>query len=174
MSSLRPFGAFSPPPFRASPYTYAPPKRRRLPLLAAFGCGAVCVLAISALPVSRAYVTPTLRVYTAPTVPLPDGAFLAVAQPQPKQLPTKLQEERPLAQGDQPTISPSLKVIAEPIDTAQARQPVAKGRATTTRHVAHKSRRHERNDAYARAYGSRRNSYAGYGYASNRNSNWFY
>lgn len=171
MSSLRLFEAFSPPPFRPSPYTYAPSKRRWLPLLAAFGCGAVCVLAISVWPASRAYVKPPLRVYASPEVALPDSTFLAVAQPRPGQLPAKAQESRPLTQEDQPTISPSLKIIAEPIDAAQSRQLAAKGRATTTRHVAHKSRRHERNDAYARASGSWRNSY---GYAANRNSNWFY
>jgi hypothetical protein len=169
MSSRRLFGAFSPQPSSPSPYIYSPPKRRWLPLLAAFGCGAVGVLVVSALPASRANVTPTLRIYTSPQVSLPDGTFLAVAPPQPGQPPARRPEERSLAaQGDQPTIPPSLKIMAEPIDTVQV---AAKGRATTTRHVAHKSRRHERNDAYARASGSWRNSY---GYAANRNSNWFY
>ena len=126
---------------------------------------------ISAWPASRAYVKPPLRVYASPEVALPDSTFLAVAQPRPGQLPAKAQESRPLTREDQPTISPSLKIIAEPIDAAQSRQLAAKGRATTTRHLAHKSRRHERNDAYARASGSWRNSY---GYAANRNSNWFY
>ena len=101
MSSLRLFEAFSPPPFRPSPYTYAPSKRRWLPLLAAFGCGAVCVLAISAWPASRAYVKPPLRVYASPEVALPDSTFLAVAQPRPGQLPAKAQESRPLTQEDQ-------------------------------------------------------------------------
>jgi hypothetical protein len=77
MSSLRLFEAFSPSPSRPSPYTYAPSKRRWLPLLAAFGCGAVCVLAISAWPASRAYVKPPLRVYASPEVALPDSTFLA-------------------------------------------------------------------------------------------------
>jgi hypothetical protein len=171
MSSLRLFGAFSPPPIRKSPYTYAaPPKKRWLPLLTAFGCGAVCVLAVSAWPAGRAHLTGPLRIYTSPEVALPDGNFLAVAQPQPGQRPAKAQEGRPLAQENQPTISPSLKIIAEPIDATQSRQVAAKARATTHRHVARKSPRHERNNAYARAYGSWRNSY---GYASNRNSNWF-
>jgi hypothetical protein len=171
MSSLRLLGAFSPPPIRPSPYTFAaPPKKRWLPLLAAFACGGICVLAISAWPAGRAHVTGPLRIYTSPDAALPDGTFLAVAQPQPGQRPAKAQAERPLAQENQPTISPSLKIIAEPIDATQSRQVAAKAHATTHRHVARKSPRHERNNAYARAYGSWRNSY---GYASNRNSNWF-
>ena len=82
MSSLRLFGAFSPPSIQPSPYTYvAPPKKRWLPLLAAFGCGAVCVLTISLLPASRAHVTGPLRIFTSPEVALPDGNFLAAAPP---------------------------------------------------------------------------------------------
>ena len=170
MSSLGLLGAFSPPPNRPSPYTFAaPPKKRWLPLLAAFACGGICVLAISALPASRAHVTGPLRIFTSPEVALPDGNFLAVAQPQPGQRPAKAQEEHSLAQENQPTISPSLNIIAEPIDATQSRQ-VAKARATTHRHVARKSPRHERNNAYARANGSWRSSY---GYAANRNNIWF-
>ena len=171
MSSLGLLGAFSPPPNRPSPYTFAaPPKKRWLPLLAAFACGGICVLAISAWPAGRAHVTGPLRIYTSPDAALPDGNFLAVAQPQPGQRPAKAQEEHSLAQENQPTISPSLKIIAEPIDATQSRQVAVKTRTTTHRHVARKSPRHESNNAYARAYGSWRNSY---GYASNRNSNWF-
>jgi len=171
MSSLRLFGAFSPPSIQPSPYTYvAPPKKRWLPLLAAFGCGAVCVLAISALPASRAHVTGPLRIFTSPEVALPDGNFLAVAPPQAGQRPAKSQEAGSPAQENQPTSSPSLKIIAEPIDVGQSRQSAAKGRAATHRHIARKSPRHERNDAYARAYGSWRSSY---GYAANRNNVWF-
>jgi hypothetical protein len=168
MSSLRLFGAFSPPPIRPSPYSYvAPPKKHWLPLFAAFGCGAVCVLAISALPASRAHVTGPLRIFTSPEVALPDGNFLAVAPPQPGQ-PSATQAGRAPAEDNQPTMSPSLKIIAEPLDAGQSRQ-AAKGR--THRHLARKSPRHERNNAYARAYGSWRNSY---GYAANRSNNWFY
>jgi len=170
MSSLRLLGAFSPPPNRPSPYTFAaPPKKRWLPLLAAFACGGICVLAISAWPAGRAHVTGPLRIYTSPDAALPDGNFLAVAQPHPGQRPAKAQAERTLAQENQPTISPSLNIIAEPIDATQSRQ-VAKARATTHRHVARKSPRHERNNAYARANGSWRSSY---GYAANRNNIWF-
>ena len=45
---------------------------------------------------------------------------------------------------------------------------------TTKRHVARKSHRHERNDAYARYYDPGRNSYyGGYGgYGGSRNGDW--
>jgi hypothetical protein len=79
--------------------------------------------------------------------------------------PAKLQEGHPLIGADQPTISPSLKIIAEPIEIAQSRRLVTKERVTKNRHVARKSRRHERDDAYARYYDPRRNSYYG-GYGS--------
>jgi hypothetical protein len=122
------------------------------------------------LPISRAHVALPLRIYTSPQVPLPDGTFLAVSKPQSAQPSAKLSESRPQPQED-PAISSALKIIAEPVEAGQSRRLAAKGHASTTRHLAHKSRRHERNDAYARANGSWRNSY---GYAANRNSNWFY
>jgi len=161
--SLRLFGEFGPPAFRS--YIDTPPKRRWLPLLVALGVGGPCVLAAFALPLSRADVKPTVRIYTPPNISPANNTFLAVAEPQPAQPPAKLQEERPLIEADQPTISPSLKILAEPIDiAAPPRRLATKGRATTNRRVARKSRRHERNDAYARYYDPRRNSYYG-GYA---------
>jgi hypothetical protein len=131
----------------------------------ALGVGGTCVLAVFALPVSRVDVKPTVHVYTPPNISPTNNTFLAVAEPQPARPPDKLQEERPLIEADQPTISPSLKIIAAPIDIAvQSRRLATKGRPATNRHVARKSRRHERNDAYARYYDPRRNSYyAGYG-----------
>ena len=147
-------------------YIYAPPKRRWLPLLTAFGVGAACALAAFALPSTRSDVTPTVRIYTPPNVSSPpNNTFLAVAEPQPAQPPAKLQEGHPLIGADQPTISPSLKIIAEPIEIAQSRRLVTKERVTKNRHAARKSRRHERDDAYARYYDPRRNSYYG-GYGS--------
>src|SRR5258707_10328694 len=106
--SLQLFGEFGPPAFRS--YIY--PKRRWLPLLTGFGVGAACALAAFALPSSRSDVTPTVRIYTPPNVSPPNNTFLAVAEPQPAQPPAKLQQEHPLIGADQPTISPSLKIIA--------------------------------------------------------------
>jgi hypothetical protein len=120
------------------------------------------VLVAFAWPVTRADVKPTVRIYTPTRISPPHETFLAGAEPQPAQPPAKLQEGRPLIEADQPTFSPSLKIIAEPIDiTAHPRLLVAKGRATTNRHVARNSRRHKRNDPYARYYEPRRNSYYG-------------
>jgi len=166
MSSLRLFGEFGPPAFRS--YIYTPPKRRWWPLLAAFGGGAVCVIAVRGLPQHRTEATPTLQIYTVPNVPPAEtGAIMqdpALTRPEP----AKFQEERPLIQGDQAV---ALKVIAEPTDIAQSSvhtpHLAAKTHSTAKkRHVAGKSRRHERNDnAYARYYDPGRNSYYG-GYGS--------
>jgi hypothetical protein len=123
------------------------------------------MLAALALPHSRADVKPTVRIYTPPNISPTNNTFLAVSEPLAARPPAKLQEERPLIEADQSTVSSSLKIIAAPIDiAAQPRRLAAKVRATTNRHVARKSRRHERNDAYARYYDPRRNNYyAGYG-----------
>jgi hypothetical protein len=164
VSSLRLFGEFGPPAYRS--YIYTPPKRRWWPLLALFGAGAVCVMAVRGLPQHRTEATPTLQIYKVPNVPPAETAAImqdpALTRPEP----AEFQVGRPLIQEDQP----ALKVIAEPTDIAQSpvhtRQLAAKTHSTTKkRHVARKSRRHERNDAYARYYDPGRNSYYG-GYGS--------
>jgi hypothetical protein len=119
---------------------------------------------VRGLPQHRTEATPTLQIYTVPNVPPAEtGAIMqdpALTRPEP----AKLQEERPLIQGDQAV---ALKVIAEPTDIAQSsvhtRHLAAKTHSTAKkRHVAGKSRRHERNDnAYARYYDPGRNSYYG-------------
>ena len=114
---------------RPSPYTYAPSKRRWLPLLAAFGCGAVCVLARSVGPLS---VKPPLRVYASPersrcrTAPSSRSRDHGRGSCRPK-----LRRAVPLThQRTSRRFRPRSKIIAEPIDAAQSRQLAAKGLAT--------------------------------------------
>jgi hypothetical protein len=167
MSSLRLFGDFGPPAFRS--YVDPPPKARWWPIIAAFVTGAVFVLAVRGLPQHRTEGTPTTHIYA-----LHDRSSLeyagAVTTPTiTRAEPTKfleVQEERPPPKEDQSTISPALEILVKPTDIAQSpvetRHSTAKTHSKASkRHVARKSRRHERNDAYARYYGTGR--YGGYG-----------
>lgn len=164
MASRRLFGEFGPPAFRS--YIYTPPKTRWWLILAAFVTGAVCVLAARGLPQHRAEVTSTPQTYTVHNLRSPDSAGAVTAPTITRSEPVRFQEERPLTQEDQTAISPALEVIVKAMDIgespAQARHSAAKRHPVTTkRHVARKSRRHERNDAYARYYDPGRNSYYG-------------
>jgi hypothetical protein len=164
MSSLRLFGEFGPPASRS--YIYTPPKTRWWPILAAFVTGAVCVLVVRGLPQHRVEVTSTRQIYTGHDPQSIDYAGAVTTSTITRSEPVKFQEERPPTQDDQPAISPALEVIVKPTDSGespvQARHSAAKGHhVTTKRHVARKSHRHERNDAYARYYDPGRNSYYG-------------
>jgi hypothetical protein len=167
MSSLRLFGDFGPPAFRS--YVDAPLKIRWWPIVAAFVPGAVFVLAVHGSQ-HRAEVSSATDIYAVHNLPSPDYAGAVRIPTITRAEPTKfldIQEERPPIREDQPTISPALEILVEPMDTAQSpaesRHSAAKTHSKPTkRHVARKSRRHERNDAYARYYDTGR-YYGGYG-----------
>ena len=168
MSSLRLFGDFGPRAFRS--YVDAPPKTRWWPITAAFVTGAVLVLAVHGLPQRRADVSSTTHIYAVHNRPPPDYSGAVTTPTITRAEPTKfleVQEERPPIQEDQPTISPALEFLVKPADIAQSpvetRHSTAKTHSKASqRHVARKSRRHERNDAYARYYDTGR-YYGGYG-----------
>ena len=168
MSSLRLFGDFGPPAFRS--YVDAPPNTRWWPIVAAFVTGAVFVLAVHGLPQHRAEVTPTTHIYAVHNRPSPEYPGAVTPPTITRAEPTKfleVQEERPPIQEDQPTTSPALEILVKPTNIAQSpaelRHSAAKTHSKPTKHhVARKSRRHERNDAYARYYDTGR-YYGGYG-----------
>jgi hypothetical protein len=168
MSSLRLFGDFGPPAFRS--YVDAPPKTRWWPIVATFVTGAVFVLAVHGLPQRRAEVTPTTHIYAVHNRSSPEYAGAVTTPTITRAGPTKfleVQEERPPIHEDQPAISPALEILAKPTDIAQSPVETQHSMANThskasKRHVARKSRRHERNDAYARYYDTGR-YYGGYG-----------
>jgi hypothetical protein len=168
MSSLRLFGDFGPPAFRS--YIDTPPKTRWWPIATAFVTGAVFVLAVHGLPQHRADVTPTTHIYAVHDRSSPDYARAVTTPTIPRAEPTKfpeVQEERSPIQEDRPVISPALEILAKPTDIVQSpvetRHSTAKTHSKVSkRHVARKSRRHERNDAYARYYDTGRH-YGGYG-----------
>jgi hypothetical protein len=169
MSSLRLFGDFGPPAFRS--YIDDSPKNRWWPIVAAFVTGALFVFAYG-LPQHRAEVSPTTHIYAVHSRPSPDRAGAVTTPTITRAEPTKsleAQEERPPIQKDQPVISPALEILAKPSDIAQSpvetRHFTAKTHSKASkRHVARKSRRHERNDAYARYYDTGRyyGGYSGY------------
>jgi hypothetical protein len=181
--------AYPPPrrPLHVSPYFYVPPKRRWWPLLAAFGVGGVCVLALlgpsqpsgdaGAKPVAQ-LVKPLPKHHTGrlakqrgaaqeaqsaaaePNTAVGDWGLGAAPMPAatPSELPTPT-----AAPPDQPAVTAD---SAAPSVTA-AKAPVRHAAKSTHRRVAKKSRRHE--DTWARGYddyrGYRRYSgFAGYGY----------
>jgi hypothetical protein len=165
MSSLRLFGDFGPPAFRS--YVDAPPKARWWPIIAAFVTGAVFVLAVRGLPQHPTEGTPTTHIYALHDRSSPEYAGAVTTPTITPAEPTKFLEERLPIQEDQPVISPALEILVKPTDIAQS--PVEMRRSTakthskaSKRHVARKSRRHERNDAYARYYDTGR-YYGGYG-----------
>jgi hypothetical protein len=168
MSSLRFFGDFGPPAFRS--YIDASPKTPWWPIVAAFVTGAVLVLAVYGLPQHRAEVSPTTHIDAVHNRPSPDRAGAVTTPTITRAEPTKFleaQEERPPTRKDQPVISPALEILAKPTDIAQSpvetRHSTAKTHSKAPkRHVARKSRRHERNDAYARYFDTGR-YYGGYG-----------
>jgi len=168
MSSLRLFGDFGPPAFRS--YIDTPPKARWWSIIAAFVTGAVFVLAVRGLPQPRTEGTPTTHIYALHDRSSPEHADAVTPPTITRAEPTKfleVQEERPPIQEDQPTISPALEILVKPTDIAQSpaelRHSAAKTHSKPTKHhVARKSRRHERNDAYARYYDTGR-YYGGYG-----------
>jgi hypothetical protein len=168
MSSLRLFGDFGPPAFRS--YIDTPPKTRWWPIAAAFVTGAVFVLAVHGLPQHRAEVSSATDIYAVHNLPSPDYAGAVRTPTITRAEPTKfldVQDERPPIREDQPTISPALEILVKPMDTAQSpvetRPFAAKTHSKAAkRRVARKSRRHERNDAYARYYDTGR-YYGGYG-----------
>jgi hypothetical protein len=165
MSSLLLFGDFGPPAFRS--YIDTPPKTRWWPIVAAFVTGAVFVLAVHGSSQDRAEVTPTTHIYAVHNRPSPEYPGAVTPPTITRAEPTKFLEERPPIQEDQPVISPALEILVKPTDIAQSpvetRHSTAKTHSMASkRHVARKSRRHERNDAYARYYDTGR-YYGGYG-----------
>jgi hypothetical protein len=168
MSSLRLFGDFGPPAFRS--YIDTPPEARRWPIIAAFVTGAVFVLVVQGLPQHRTEGTPTTHIYALLDRSSPEYADAVTTPAITRAEPTKfleVQEERPPIQEDQSTISPALEILVKPSDIAQSpvetRHSTAKTHSKASkRHVARKSRRHERNDTYARYYDTGR-YYGGYG-----------
>ena len=161
MSSLRLFGDFGPPAFRS--YIDPPPKIRWWSIVAAFVMGAVFVLAVHGLPQRRADVSSTTHIYAVQKSPEYPGPVTrpAIMRADP------IQEERPPIQQDRPAISPALEILVKPADIAQSpvesRHSAASALSKASkRHVARKSRRHERSDTYARHYDSGR-YYWGYG-----------
>ena len=165
MSSLRLFGDFGPRAFRS--YVDAPPKTRWWPITAAFVTGAILVLAVHGLPQRRADVSSTTHIYAVHNRSSPEYPGAATTPTITRVEPTKFLAERLPIQEDQSVVSPALEILVKPMDIAQS--PIETRRSTAKthskaakRHVARKSRRHERNDAYARYYDAGR-YYGGYG-----------
>lgn len=121
MSSLRLFGDFGPPAFRS--YVDPPPKARWWPIIAAFVTGAVFVLAVRGLPQHRPEGAPTNHIYALHDRSSPEYAGAVTTPTITRAEPTKfleVQEEGPPIQEDQPTISPTLEILAKPTDIARS------------------------------------------------------